>query len=102
MLEEFERGGLGFTPDDTYVFSSWSGYLDDADPKSGWNRAKAVGAHVTLAHTSGHASPIEIERFARSLAPKAVVPVHGLAWDNPGIETPPIQRLVDGQAWLIA
>lgn len=46
MLRDFDRGGMGFTPDDAYAFSNWSGYLDPADPQSGWNRAGAAGART--------------------------------------------------------
>jgi len=28
MVRDFECGGLGFTSDDAYAFSNWSGYLD--------------------------------------------------------------------------
>jgi ribonuclease J len=35
MVRDFARGGLEFTPQDAYVFSSWSGYLDPDDAGSG-------------------------------------------------------------------
>ena len=101
MLDDFERGGLGFTPDDTCVFSNWLGYLRPDDPRTAWFRAQALGARVEHIHTSGHASPAEISRFALAIAPRAVVPVHGLAWDDPQIELPPVRRLGDGEPWEI-
>jgi ribonuclease J len=101
MLNEFERGGLGFTPRDAYVFSSWSGYLDPQNEKSGWARASAAGTNVEQIHTSGHASPEDIARFAAAIAPKAIVPVHGLSWDDPGILLPPLKRLQDGESWKV-
>jgi ribonuclease J len=30
-------------------------------------------------HTSGHASPVDLKRFAEALAPKALVPIHSFA-----------------------
>ena len=101
MLDEFERGGLGFTPSDAYVFSSWSGYLDTKNPVTGWARARAAGARTEKMHTSGHASPADLSRFAAAVAPKALVPVHGLSWDNPGITLPPLRRLADGEPWQL-
>lgn len=82
MLRDFASDGLGFTPDDAYAFSSWSGYLDPEDVNSGWAQAKAAGARTVKLHTSGHASPADLARFAAAIAPKALVPVHGLAWTS--------------------
>ncbi len=101
MLDEFERGGLGFTPSDAYVFSSWNGYLDRENPVTGWARAVAAGARTKQLHTSGHASPADLSRFAAAVAPKALVPVHGLSWDDPGITLPPVRRLADGAQWQL-
>lgn len=101
MVDEFERGGLGFRSADAYAFSNWKGYLNEADSKTAWARAQVAGARTLHLHTSGHASPADIARFAAAIAPKRVVPVHGLSWDAPGICLPPVQRLSDGEAWAI-
>ena len=101
MVRDFERDGLGFTPEDAYAFSSWSGYLDPEDANSGWARARAAGARTVKLHTSGHASPADLARFAAAISPKALVPVHGLAWDEPNIFLPPVRRLSDGEAWKL-
>ena len=91
----------GFTPDDAYAFSSWSGYLDPDDANSGWARAQAAGARAVKLHTSGHASPADLARFAAAIAPRALVPVHGIAWEKPAISLPPVRRLADGEAWTL-
>lgn len=101
MVRDFDRAGLGFTQDDAYAFSNWSGYLDPADPKSGWAHAQAAGAKTVRLHTSGHASPADLARFAAAIAPKALVPVHGITWDNPSIPLPPVRRLSDGETWTL-
>lgn len=101
MLREFARGGLRFTEHDAYIFSNWRGYLDEADPASGWAQARDAGARTLHIHTSGHASPADLARFAAAIAPRAIVPVHGLSWDAPGIALPPLQRLADGVAWAL-
>lgn len=101
MAAEFAAGGLGFTAEDAYVFSNWKGYLKDGDPKTGWAKAQACGSKTRKLHTSGHASPADLTRFAAAFAPKALVPVHGLAWDSPAIPLPPVQRLADGEPWLV-
>lgn len=102
MVRDFDRAGLGFTPNDAYAFSNWSGYLDPQDANSGWAQAEAAGAKTVKLHTLGHASPIDLARFAAAIAPKALVPVHGLSWDAPGIDLPLIKRLADGERWIVA
>ncbi len=101
MLGEFARGGLNFTDRDAYVFSNWKGYLDENSTSTGWARAQAACARTMHLHTSGHASPADISRFAVAVDPQAVVPVHGLSWDVPGVALPPIKRLADGEAGVI-
>lgn len=101
MVRDFERAGLGFTPADAYAFSNWSGYLDPEDVRSGWAQAAAAGAATVKLHTSGHASPSDLSRFAAAIAPRALVPVHGIAWDDPTILLPPVQRLSDGEVWML-
>jgi len=101
MVGDFNRAGLGFTPADAYAFSSWSGYLDPDDANAGWAQAQAAGAKTVRLHTSGHASPADLSRFAAAIAPKALVPVHGTAWDETAITLPPVRRLADGEAWKL-
>jgi ribonuclease J len=101
MVRDFERGGVGFTAGDAYAFSNWSGYIDQNNPDSGWARAQIAGAKTLKLHTSGHASPADLSRFAAAIDPKALVPVHGVAWDVPRIPLPPVQRLADGEAWAV-
>ncbi|QHL92093.1 MBL fold metallo-hydrolase (plasmid) [Sphingomonas changnyeongensis] len=101
MFPDFERAGITFEPDDTYVFSNWKGYLDPNAPQSGWNRATANGARTLHLHTSGHASARELERFAAQLNPRWLVPVHGIAWATPEITLPPVCRLADGETWNV-
>jgi ribonuclease J len=101
MLADFAKKGLGFTAKDTYAFSNWSGYLDTSDPRSGWAQAERAGGRTVRLHTSGHASPEALAAFAAAIAPKTVIPVHGIAWDDPGIALPSVTRLVDGESWTI-
>jgi ribonuclease J len=101
MLREFAEQGLGFTPNDAYAFSNWSGYIDPNSSDSGWAKAEAGGSTRLKLHTSGHASPRDLERFAAAIAPRYLVPVHGVAWDVPAIHLPPVQRLADGEPWPI-
>ncbi|WP_265571051.1 MBL fold metallo-hydrolase [Sphingomicrobium nitratireducens] len=96
MLRDFENAGISFTSDDAYAFSNWRGYLDPDDENTAWAKADAAGANTLHLHTSGHASASELCRFAEAIAPKWLVPVHGIKWDDPEINLPPVQRL---QGW---
>lgn len=102
LVSDYEAGGdLAMTANDCFVHSSWSGYLDEENEQSGWVIAGEVGARRELIHTSGHASASDLSRFAEAAAPRWLVPVHGVEWDNPGIELPPTKRLADGESWKI-
>lgn len=102
LMRDFQRyDSLPMTAEDCFIHSNWSGYLDELDEESGWAIAKRVGARRELVHTSGHAGASDLSRFARAVAPRKLVPVHGVEWDAPGIELPPIRRLGDGENWEI-
>lgn len=75
LLRDFGRD-LAFQAGDTYVFSNWSGYLDEHDPTTGWAMARAAGAKTQHLHTSGHALTQALADFAAATAPAALVPVH--------------------------
>jgi ribonuclease J len=58
------------------VWSQWDGYLKNP---SGHDLLAALAErHISLseAHTSGHASIIDLKRLAAAIAPKALVPIH--------------------------
>ncbi len=101
MVEDFASKGLEFTSDDAFVHSSWVGYLDESDHSTAWATARARGAVTCLIHTSGHASAVELARVANALGPKTLVPVHGVKWDDHGLDLPFLTRLRDGEAWTI-
>jgi ribonuclease J len=102
LVSDYEFGGdLAMTADDCFVHSSWSGYLDGKNEQSGWVVAGKAGARRVLIHTSGHASAADLARFANAVSPRWLVPVHGVKWDSPGIDLPPVKRLSDGENWMI-
>ena len=62
---------------------------------------EAAGATFAQIHTSGHASRDDLEEFARSIAPRRLVPIHSFTWDEhlDGFEN--VQRLRDGEPFTI-
>ncbi|HTC80650.1 MAG TPA: MBL fold metallo-hydrolase RNA specificity domain-containing protein, partial [Acidimicrobiia bacterium] len=60
------------------VWSLWTGYL--GDPSGVALRAFLDRHHIPLEvhHTSGHASMRDLQRLARAVAPRRLVPIHSL------------------------
>jgi ribonuclease J len=99
LIADFERGGVLPGPDDVWCWSQWSGYLDKPQGQkiSEWFSTRQCPAcHL---HTSGHARPSDLRAFARAIAPRWLVPIHGESWDTPSIGWPPICRLRNGETW---
>lgn len=97
LVRDYEPAGVTPTPDDAWSWSMWRGYLknDDGVAVQAW--FDAGGARAAHIHTSGHASPSDLRAFARSMDPRWLVPIHGVAWDDQPEGFPPIQRLRDGE-----
>lgn len=101
LLRDFTDKGLQLSPEDAWVFSMWSGYLNTPEyqeVRAMFDAACATFAHI---HTSGHASRDDLEEFARHLGPRHLVPIHSFTWDQhlDGFEN--IMRLRDGEAFTI-
>jgi len=101
LMKDYERAGIVPQADDAFNFSMWRGYLEDAYHAEPLDWFASAGAEIAYIHTSGHASPGDLAAFAKAISPKWLVPVHGVHWDNPGLELPPVVRLADGQPWQI-
>ena len=57
------------------IYSMWAGYLDhDTSRLMSWCQHKDV--ILIHRHTSGHADPTLLRRFATALAPEHIVPIH--------------------------
>jgi ribonuclease J len=83
------------------VWSLWPGYLHEP---SGMRLSSLLGSRsipLTIHHTSGHASIPDLQRLARAIAPRALVPIHTFGahrfqelFDNVVVRT-------DGQWWSV-
>lgn len=82
------------TKDDAFSFSMWSGYLKDQSDLLAW--FISAGSTIEHIHTSGHASPATLRRFAEAVSAKLVVPVHGLNWNREQAGFERLARLRDG------
>jgi len=65
--------------DSCFIYSQWLGYLESGSYQAmeEWLCRKEIP--VNHIHTSGHASPVDLRRFATALAPKSLVPIHSFA-----------------------
>jgi ribonuclease J len=58
------------------IWSMWPGYLDEPAGIRLRNWLDRHGVPITLAHSSGHASVEELQRFAAAVNPERLVPIH--------------------------
>ncbi len=79
----------------------WNGYLKNEDGACVQTWFVAGGARANHIHTSGHASPDDLRKFAQSMRAKSLVPIHGIAWDGNTDGFPSIKRLRNGEALAI-
>jgi ribonuclease J len=82
-----------------FIYSMWEGYLDEGSGARVKLWAERLGIPFTRIHTSGHAGPADLKRFAQALAPKVVVPIHSF---HPGSFPdlfPNVEPHGDGDWW---
>jgi ribonuclease J len=102
LIRDFASKGVAPTPSDAWSYSQWRGYLEQPDGlalKAWFDEGEARPLHL---HTSGHASTADLKAFASAIAPKALVPIHGVAWDTDRDGFENVVRLADGQPMMIA
>jgi ribonuclease J len=78
LVDDYKDKGILPTHDDVWIWSQWQGYLErESTRKMQEFFSPCQKAHM---HTSGHASPEVLKRFAGSMRPKMLIPVHGETW----------------------
>jgi len=84
------------------IYSLWPGYLQRAGLRSFHEWLQKSGIRLVHCHTSGHASPRALQRFAKAIAPKMLIPIHSFEakrfkefFDN-------VERKKDGEWWEVA
>lgn len=101
LIQDYARAGVTPAANDAFNFSMWHGYLKDpyhAEPRD-W--CAAGGAEIAHIHTSGHASPADLRAFAAAIAPRAIIPVHGVKWDEEANGFASVRRLADNEPMVI-
>ena len=101
LLRDYQRKGVVLTPEDAWVFSMWSGYLERESFAPLREAFAQVGVEPEQIHTSGHASRYDLQGFAAAVAPKQMIPIHGDAWDEHGGGFDNLKRLADGELLIL-
>ncbi|NIR52696.1 MBL fold metallo-hydrolase [candidate division KSB1 bacterium] len=83
------------------IYSLWEGYLNMDSQRSFRHWMDGNQIPLTKIHTSGHASVKDLERFAKAINPKVLVPIH--TFHPKGFETifPRLEFKKDCEWWEI-
>lgn len=77
MMADLEKADA--LSDASFIYSQWQGYLEAGSYQTMEDWLSKHGIPISHIHTSGHASPVDLHRFATAMAPKAIVPIHSFA-----------------------
>lgn len=85
----------------SYIYSMWDGYWD-RDSFQKMNRfVEQNKIHKEDIHTSGHASPADLQKFAKALKPKKVIPIHSFEPERYKELFENVEVHADGETWSI-
>ncbi|MBX9845212.1 MAG: MBL fold metallo-hydrolase [Xanthobacteraceae bacterium] len=101
LIRDYAHQNVTPGPDDAWSWSMWRGYLDGDDGQAAKAWFDVNGARACHLHTSGHASPDDLRKFAQAMRAGCVVPIHGAAWDTHAERFAAIRRLRDGEPLVI-
>jgi ribonuclease J len=83
------------------VYSLWPGYLKQEELRSFHEWLEKRGIPLVHCHTSGHASPQDLQRFAKAIAPRMLVPIHSFATKRFKEYFDNVEMKTDGQWWEV-
>jgi ribonuclease J len=83
------------------IHSQWEGYMNEPD----WHGIEAWLKHhgipLRQIHVSGHAAPQDLQRFAKAVSPKRLVPIHSAHPQNMQTLCSNVEYHADGEWWDI-
>ncbi len=85
----------------TYTYSQWEGYWDrdSFGELKPWLEENNIPKHSI--HTSGHASPADLQKLATALNPKKLVPIHSFEPERYPDLFPNVEIHSDGEKWVV-
>lgn len=81
------------------IYSLWRGYLTQERMRPFHQWLKDHRIPLTICHTSGHASLNDLQQFAKSIAPKILVPIHSFETERFEEFFTNVHRKRDGEWW---
>jgi ribonuclease J len=84
-----------------FVYSQWLGYLENGSYLEMQAWLENHGIEINYIHTSGHASPVDLKRFAGALAPKSLIPIHSFAPEKYSSLFSNVVYREDGEWWEV-
>jgi len=83
----------------SYIYSQWEGYRErkDFDEVNAFLKRHGIKDHHI--HTSGHASPADLQNFVTALKPKKVVPIHSFEPERYKELFENVEIHKDGESW---
>lgn len=84
-----------------YIYSQWEGYWErgEYDKVKTWLAKHCIDKQSI--HTSGHASPKDLQDFVKALGPDKVVPIHSFLPDQYACLFPNVEIHHDGKWWQV-
>lgn len=95
MIDDLERANC--LTDATVVYSLWDGYLKTERFQKFVNWIDRTGIPMTKIHTSGHASPQDLQQLAKAINPRKLVPIHTFNRDQYPDLFPNVEIRDDGE-----
>ena len=85
----------------SYIYSQWEGYWEqgDFDMIKAWLNRNGIPKYSV--HTSGHASPVDLQKFVEAINPCKVVPIHSFMPERYPELFPNVEAHDDGEWWEI-
>jgi ribonuclease J len=85
----------------SFIYSQWDGYLEKGTYATTEAWLEKQGIEMRHIHTSGHASPNDLKRFAEALAPRSLIPIHSFATDKYSELFGNVVNRQDGEWWEV-
>jgi ribonuclease J len=83
------------------IYSLWPGYLKREELSTFHAWLGEQGIPLVHCHTSGHASPEDLQRFAKAVAPRMLVPIHSFETRRFSEYFENVELKQDGQWWEV-
>lgn len=85
----------------SYIYSLWEGYWERGDNERVKNWLEKHSIPKKSIHTSGHASPKDLQQFVNAINPSKVIPIHSFMSESYSELFPNVVLHDDGNWWEV-